>query len=257
MAGRDAVAPLPHPLPPSPLPLIRQEPKRPVTQPPPWLRTAAHNQSSQGEPSRPPRVLFICSGNICRSAFAASCLSANPRTKNLDVGSAGTTAVVGHGIDGAFARIAESLGVDSRGHRARQLTGRMLEEADIILVFGPEHRDWIFIDHPDASERVLALGQAGAVLSRLSPRVTVPWWSLTGTVLARRPVPQPDDWIDDPYGRGDRAARATAKRITDNLDLLARRVSWDGRRTRAEPSGPPPARAPRAPRTSSPTMPHD
>lgn len=208
-----------------------------MTQPPPWLKTAARNRASRAGSSRPPRVLFICTGNICRSAFAASCFSASPMTAGIDIASAGTMAVVGRGIDDAFARIAQSLGADSRGHRARQLTGRILDEADILLVFGPEHRDWILADHSEASERVLALGQAGAVLSRLPDRAAVPWWSLTETVLARRPVPQPGDWIDDPYGRGEHAARVTAQAITDNLDLLASRVSWDGR-PRSSPGRP-------------------
>lgn len=205
-----------------------------MTQPPPWLKTAARNRPSRAGSSRPPRVLFICTGNICRSAFAASCFSASPMTEGIDIASAGTMAVVGHGIDDAFARIAQSLGADSRGHRARQLTGRILDEADILLVFGPEHREWILAGHPESSERVLALGQAGAVLSLLPHGVTIPWWSLAETVLARRPVPRPEDWIDDPYGRGEHAARITAQAITDNLGLLADRVSWDGR---AEPSG--------------------
>ena len=112
-------------------------------------------------------------------------------TKGLDVVSAGIMAVVGHGLDDTFARIAEGLGADSHEHRARQLTGRILDEADILLVFGPEHREWILAGHPESSERVLALGQAGAVLSLLPHGVTIPWWSLAETVLARRPVPRP------------------------------------------------------------------
>ena len=205
-----------------------------MTQPPPWLKTGTHNQAPRGNPPHRPHVVFVCTGNICRSAFAASCFSASPMTEGIDIASAGTMAVVGHGIDDAFARIAQSLGADSRGHRARQLTGRILDEADILLVFGPEHREWILAGHPESSERVLALGQAGAVLSLLPHGVTIPWWSLAETVLARRPVPRPEDWIDDPYGRGEHAARITAQAITDNLGLLADRVSWDGR---AEPSG--------------------
>lgn len=197
-----------------------------MTQPPPWLKTGPYNQASRGKSSHRPRVLFVCTGNICRSAFAACYFSANPATKNVDVVSAGTMAVVGHAIDGAFARLAEDRGFNTRDHRARQLNGRILKESAILIVFAPEHYDWIFANYPESADRVLSLGQVGAVLSYLPNHLVIPWWALTEMVMERRPLVQPSDWISDPYGRGPQAARRTARVITENLDLLTSRVSW-------------------------------
>lgn len=200
-----------------------------MTQPPPWLKTGTHNQAPRGNPPHRPHVVFVCTGNICRSAFAACYFGASPATREVDVVSAGTMAVVGHAIDASFSGLAADLGLDARGHRSRQLNGRILKKADILIVFAPEHHDWIFANYPESADRVLALGQTGAVLSYFPNHLIIPWWTLTNTVMERRPLAQPSDWISDPYGRGRQAARRTARVITENLDLLTSRVSWRNR----------------------------
>lgn len=221
-----------------------------MTQPPSWLMTDSAARTPRRRAWRPPRALFVCTGNICRSAFAACYFTSSPRTRGVETASAGTAAVVGHGMDEPFARLAEDLGIDPREHRAQQLTGRLLKDSDILLVFSAEHHEWVFTNQPEVADRVLSLGQVGAVLASLPQRVVVPWWALTETVLARRPTPQPDDWIDDPYGRDRRAFRRIARMIIADLDLLTARVSWRTTRTatsrpsRPSPSTPSPANEP-------------
>ena len=153
-------------------------------------------------------------------------------------------------MEDALDRLARHLGCDTRGHRDRQLTGRLMKDPDSLLVLSPAPQEWVITNQPEVADRVLSLGQVGAVLASLPQRVVVPWWALTETVLARRPTPQPDDWIDDPYGRDRRAFRRIARMIIADLDLLTARVYWRTTRTatsrssRPSPSTPSPANEP-------------
>ncbi len=91
-------------------------------------------------------VLFVCTGNTCRSPMAEGILKKMLKKKgvgNLKVNSAGT-----HGLNHAPAslfaiEVAGVKDVDLSGHRSRELTGRMLQEADLILTMSQEHLDHI------------------------------------------------------------------------------------------------------------------
>ena len=84
-------------------------------------------------------ILVVCIGNICRSPIAEGLLRRD--VASLRVSSAGLHAVVGHGAQSEMAVLAESVGLDVSGHRARQFTPAMGAENDLILVMEPSHRD--------------------------------------------------------------------------------------------------------------------
>ena len=167
--------------------------------------------------------------------------------------SAGTHALAGRAMDGPMASHARALGLDPSGHRSRQVTGRILNESDIIFTFGPEHYEWILANHPDAVDRVLELGRVGHALAPLSRHRYLPWDALPGLVRERRPAETAEDWIEDPYGRGADVYGVVVRKITGSIDLLASRVTWraeprrGGRHRRVGPPAPP-ADAPRPPR---------
>ena len=84
------------------------------------------------------RLLFVCSGNICRSPLAHALFADLLKRRGLDaryeVESAGTSAYhVGDNADARMRRTAlrHGLRID---HRARQLCRRDLEYYDLILV---------------------------------------------------------------------------------------------------------------------------
>lgn len=175
----------------------------------------------------PVRVLFVCTGNICRSAFAeaslATRLSGHP---GVMVSSAGVMAVVDSPMDPPMAAQAVRRGLDPRGHRARQLTGRILKEADIVMVFGPEHVNWIADGYPEHVERVVSLGQAAAVLRAQPRRALIQVQDLVTDVRQLRPEVAEEDWIADPYGQGSVAAGRAAERISADTEVLARKIEW-------------------------------
>lgn len=199
------------------------------SRPPSWL---------QVEPGKSIRdrhdgatVLFVCTGNICRSAFARSYLRSRLGGQSrVAVSSAGTHAPVGHSMDAEMAVQARRIGIDA-DHRARQLNARMLRAADLILVFSPEHVEWIASEDLASINRTVPLGRVAGFLRALPPRTVIPVGSLAQAVEdgISSAVGQDDRdfWISDPHGLGPAAARRAADRICGDIDVLVGRVGWE------------------------------
>jgi protein-tyrosine-phosphatase len=88
------------------------------------------------------KILFVCTGNTCRSALAEGIARREAIERGLmdfDVSSAGTSAWNGAPASDGGLLVALEHGVDLSGHRARQLTREIVVEQDVILVMGPHH----------------------------------------------------------------------------------------------------------------------
>jgi protein-tyrosine-phosphatase len=81
------------------------------------------------------RVLFVCTGNICRSPFAEDVA----RREGLDADSAGLEAYAGAGPTDDAIAVARELGHDISSHRARPLTAEMVERADLVVGMTAAH----------------------------------------------------------------------------------------------------------------------
>src|SRR5207248_5869494 len=94
------------------------------------------------EHTKTKRILFVCTGNICRSPLAAALLQralAQRGIDGLEVASAGTGAWDGAPVsEGAYLVMLER-GYDLSAHRARLLTRELVDEADLILTMARSH----------------------------------------------------------------------------------------------------------------------
>ncbi len=87
-------------------------------------------------------VLFVCTGNTCRSPLAVLALAAElgEDAGAVEVSSAGTAATVGQPASEGTRRIAAAEGYDLSGHRARLVTPDMARQADLVIVMSASHR---------------------------------------------------------------------------------------------------------------------
>ena len=81
------------------------------------------------------RVLFVCTGNTCRSPFA----EAVARKEGADVESSGLAARPGDEPSADAIAVARELGFELSSHRARLLTEDMLGWADVVVGMTAAH----------------------------------------------------------------------------------------------------------------------
>lgn len=89
------------------------------------------------------RVLFLCTGNICRSPLAEGVLRHMLDAElagRVDVASAGVAAMPGQPASTNGVMACAELGVDISGHRARMLTRDLIETTDLVLAMEEHHR---------------------------------------------------------------------------------------------------------------------
>lgn len=170
------------------------------------------------------RVLFVCSGNLCRSPLGAQVLIARlgPDRDAYTVESAGTIAQDGAPMDPAAAAQSTRLGGDPAGHRARFLTESIAASADLVLTAERSHRAEVVRLAPRAAKRAFTVREFALVLDAMEPSdfdgvATLPDLveraaRLRGAVGA--PAGPADDDVDDPYRRSD----GTHERVADELD---------------------------------------
>lgn len=157
--------------------------------------------SAPGEGGRL-RLLFVCTGNTCRSPMAEVIARSKVEERGwqgVEVRSAGVGAFPGAGPSGGGVRAAAAHGLDLSGHRATLLTRREVEWADLILTMSPTHLERV---------RELGGGDRAALLA-----------SYAGTTGPREPgsVPDPIGGTDDEY-------RETYDHIDDLIEALLDRL---------------------------------
>lgn len=110
----------------------------------------------------PFHVLFVCSGNTCRSPLAeavARRMIEEEGVENVEVSSAGTFALEGGCASSGSLEIARENGLDLESFTTRRLTSELLQEADLVLVMEPGHRSGVLGLSPVADTKTKLLGE--------------------------------------------------------------------------------------------------
>jgi protein-tyrosine phosphatase len=190
----------------------------------------------------PVRVLTVCTGNICRSPYAAALLRDGlewARPGAFEVASAGTHALVGRPMDPSSERLLAERGVKDPSFRARLLNPRLVAAQDLVLVMTAQHRELVLDEVPSAHRRTLGILDLAAGLDEVGDHaawarvldqvgaedVRARWRSLPDVLAAQRgrSAGRTTD-VADPYKRGDVAFA----RMAVELDAAARTiVLWE------------------------------
>lgn len=167
------------------------------------------------------RILYVCTANICRSAYA-EVRTTQLGIDGLVVGSAGTHGFVDHPMDSHMAAELERRGADPTGFRSRRLTRSLLDDADVVLTATAEHRAFVLQEQPVAIRRTFSLGQLAAALDEVPPDVA--GTALLAAARKARATAVADDDVADPYGRGPEAAARAAEHLDALLDRVLPRL---------------------------------
>jgi protein-tyrosine phosphatase len=182
-------------------------------------------------PGRPavPLVLFVCTGNICRSPAAELLLRAGLGTgAGIETASAGVAALVGEPVAEPMARLLGEAGVDPRGFTARQLDPALARSAALVLTMTTEQRTTVVSRAPAAVRRTFTVREFAGLLRAggAGGEVEGPDGHLDALVRAatrarglRLVVPGTED-IEDPYRRPDDVYARVLAQIEDDVARL-------------------------------------
>ncbi len=105
------------------------------------------------------KILFVCTGNTCRSPMAEGLFKKIVSDKNIDnieSSSAGLFAMTGDEVSVNSVKACERFGVDISSHRARRITAYILDETDKFVCMTRDHAASLSLYVP--SEKVVVLG---------------------------------------------------------------------------------------------------
>lgn len=176
-------------------------------------------------------VLFVCTGNICRSPIAERLLRSRldgvAGAAEVSLSSAGTMGLTGRPMDASSATALRELGGDSAGHVAQRLTPALVKEADLILTAESVHRSAIVRAEPMTFRRAFTIrefGRLGATLGAAGATTEQSLRERVSEVADQRgwatPAAPGADEIADPYGAPLAAARICAAQLSDAVNAV-------------------------------------
>jgi protein-tyrosine phosphatase len=188
------------------------------------------------------KVIFVCTGNICRSPMAEQMLiqKAEKNKLPITVVSAGVMAMTGDPMTPQSADAMTKRGFTPTKHISQDLTPKLLEEADLVLTATLDHRSAIARMLPKASKYSFTIDEFARLTSFLraapefqeefkkKPKETRDQYlkrAMHEAVLLRGMVPtnlDPKDVID-PYGESIEVYSQVAEHIDVMLEII---VDW-------------------------------
>lgn len=111
------------------------------------------------------RVLFVCTGNTCRSSMAEALLrkmlteDLGEKAATIQVVSAGTGAIIGDIASPNAIEVMKTEGISLNEHRAKRVTPDMVNAADLVLTMTLDQKKAVLNLMPTANKKVFTLAE--------------------------------------------------------------------------------------------------
>lgn len=147
------------------------------------------------------KIMFICTGNICRSAMAHAMLEkiAKEQNKNVQAYSCGIYAENGDIPTNEAIETMNEYGINLRNHRATNIRSSNIKDMDVILCATTSHKNSVINMYPELKEKVFTIKEYAG-------------------------YPQNDLDIKDPWGYGIEVYKSCAKEIKECLNKIIEKL---------------------------------
>lgn len=114
------------------------------------------------------KIIFICTGNTCRSPMAEGILRdlAEKNNLHIQVQSAGTHAAINAPAATFAIEAMKDIGIDISSHKSNQVNSELLEKADLVLTMSKSHKKQILHQYPSIKDKVFLLNEYAFTTSR-------------------------------------------------------------------------------------------
>ena len=174
------------------------------------------------------KVLFVCTGNICRSPMAEFMFPLFFHADSITSDSAGVQGLINSPIDPSSAFILKQDGIDASSFRSKRLTPQIALSSDLILCFTERQQKKIVELAPRSRSYTFLLTDFADLCSYCDNNNMIADITLENrlaSILANaslvQPLLPPAKEIDDPYRKDMAAFKAAHQQIGDSFACIA------------------------------------
>ena len=149
------------------------------------------------------KILFVCTGNICRSAMAHHYMQKKLKDLDLEneyiIDSAGTSAYTGDKSTNFAIEVMKKYDVDLTYHRAKNIDEVPIKDIDVIICMTASHKNRVLNKYPEVKDKIYTLKEYVGEKQYID--------------------------IDDPWGFGIDVYSSCAKEIVYYVDKFIEKLS--------------------------------